>query len=234
MDDGAGAAGPFPPELDDADAEAIPFEGALAGNGARSLRARAPVDYKEPAAVRILITNTPHPRPRPTACNLDRTQSAIRWEWRRGEVRATRHQRAWHSQPSRAAERAEAGLVRRPAKRPRRDAPFDVQRARATAFALGFGADEVTAEEAELLPQGYSTAKYALVCFSAALMAAMMMHGPAAGVRHSRPCSVTCCTVYRHRPAAMRALQQHQCGGAVRKGSAVPAGTCSGHAGFSV
>jgi len=38
-----------------------------------------------------------------------------------------------------------------------------VQRARATAFALGFGADEVTAEEAELLPQGYSTAKYALV-----------------------------------------------------------------------
>ncbi len=69
-------------------------------------------------------------------------------------------------QLSRAAERAEAGIAKRPAKRPRRDAPFDVQRARATAFALGFGADEVTAEEAELLPQGYSTAKYALVCSS--------------------------------------------------------------------
>lgn len=69
----------------------------------------------------------------------------------------------WLTQLSRAAERAEAGLARRPSKRPRREPPFDVQRARATAFALGFGAEEVTAEEAELLPQGYSTAKYALV-----------------------------------------------------------------------
>ena len=84
-------------------------------------------------------------------------------------------------QLSRAAERAEAGLAaRRTAKRPRRDAPFDVQRARATAFALGFGADEVTAEEAELLPQGFSTAKYALVC-SRAAVGWPLLHGSVAG-----------------------------------------------------
>ena len=66
-------------------------------------------------------------------------------------------------QLSRAAERAEAGISARPAKRPRREPPFDLQRARATAFALGFGVDEVTADEAEMLPLGLSTAKYVLV-----------------------------------------------------------------------
>ena len=37
--------------LDGADAEAATLEEASAGNAARSLRARAPVDYKEPAEV---------------------------------------------------------------------------------------------------------------------------------------------------------------------------------------
>ena len=68
-----------------------------------------------------------------------------------------------HVQLSRAAERAAFGVGARPVKRPRREPPFDLQRARATAFALGFGADEITAEEAELLPLGLSTAKYVLV-----------------------------------------------------------------------
>jgi len=61
MADGAGPDSLPLPELDDPAAEALLLEDASIGNAARSLRARAPVDYKEPAVVRILITVTTHP-----------------------------------------------------------------------------------------------------------------------------------------------------------------------------
>ncbi len=71
MADGAGHDSLPLLELDGAAAEAVLLEDAAVANAARSLRARAPVDYKVPAEVRFLISITTHPHaPVPLSLHL--------------------------------------------------------------------------------------------------------------------------------------------------------------------
>ena len=61
MADGAGPDSLPLLELDGAAADAVLLDDASMAHAARSLRARAPVDYKEPAEVWILIGIAAHP-----------------------------------------------------------------------------------------------------------------------------------------------------------------------------